>query len=95
MQDAIEFHTTGNENMDLLAKIIFVADKIENGRIYKNEEKQKELEEARYIANKNINLALLSLLDMSLKYTILKKELIHTDSIKTRNKIILELRKFN
>lgn len=95
MQDAIEFHTTGNENMDLLAKIIFVADKIENGRTYKNEEKQKKLEEARYIANKNINLALLSLLDMSLKYTILKKELIHTDSIKTRNKIILKLRELN
>ena len=32
MQDAIKFHTTGNKDMDLLAKIIFVADKIEEGR---------------------------------------------------------------
>ena len=38
MQNAIKYHTVGNENMDLLAKIIFVADKIEDGRTYKAEE---------------------------------------------------------
>ena len=35
MQNAIKYHTTGNANMDILAKIIFVADKIEDGRKYK------------------------------------------------------------
>ena len=91
MCKAIEYHTTGNENMDLLAKIIFVADKIEDGRKYKDEEKQKELENMRQMALENIDKALLYLIDSSLMYTIQKKELIHTDSIKTRNKIINQL----
>ena len=43
MQKAIEYHTTGNPNMNMLAKIIFVADKTEEGRSYSNAERQKEL----------------------------------------------------
>lgn len=89
MQDAIKYHTIGNENMNLFAKIIFVADKIENGRNYKDEEKMKKLERARELANENIDKALIYEIDASLKFTILKGELIHPDSISTRNKIIL------
>ena len=39
MQNAIKYHTVGSENMDLLAKIIYVADKIEDGRTYKMKRK--------------------------------------------------------
>ena len=88
MQDAIKYHTTGNEKMDLLAKIIFVADKIEENRNYENEEKQKSLEYARQLAKEDINKAVLLEIDESLVYTIKKQELIHTDSVLARNKLL-------
>lgn len=89
MLNAIKFHTLGNKDMDLLAKIIFVADKIEDGRNYKNEEKNQKLEEIRKIAFENLDKALLYEIEMSLEYTLRKNELIHPDSIYTRNKIII------
>ena len=93
MQDAIKYHTTGNENMDLLAKIIFVADKIEDGRKYKdNEKKNQELQEVRQIAKENLDEAVLREINSSLVYTIQKGNLIHLDSIRTRNKIIKDMR---
>lgn len=88
MQEAIKFHTVGNENMDLFAKIIYVADKIEDGRMYKDEEKMKELQEIRELASKNIDEALLYEIDSSIKYTIQKHKLIHPDSIFLRNKLL-------
>ena len=89
MQDAIKYHTTGNENMGLLAKIIFVADKIEENRKYeKNENKKQAVEEARKLAKEDLDKAMLYLIDESLIYTIQKKELIHPDSIAVRNKLI-------
>ena len=91
MQKAIEYHTTGNKNMDILAKVIFVADKIEDGREYKDEWKMKQLNEVRDLAKENIDRALLYEIDSSINYTIQKKKLIHPDSIYTRNMIIVEI----
>ena len=91
MQDAIKFHTTGNKDMDLLAKIIFVADKIEEGRKYKDKNKMQELELIRETAKENLDEAMLGLIDSSLIYTMQKKNLIHPDSISTRNQLIINL----
>lgn len=88
MQDAIKYHTTGNRDMDLLSKILFVADKIEDGRSYKNEQKMQDLERMREIAKENIDEAVLYSIDASLVFTIQKRELIHPDSIATRNAIL-------
>ena len=90
MQDAIKYHTVGNKNMDTFSKIIFIADKIEDGRNYKNEKKMEQLEETRKLANIDLNKALLFLIDSSLEFTLQKKELIHPDSIDTRNRIIMD-----
>ena len=89
MQNAIKYHTVGNLNMDLLSKIIFVADKIEDGRNYKDEDKSKDLKLAREIAITNIDKALLFEIDCSIKYTIQKGKLIHPDSILIRNKLLI------
>ena len=88
MQNAIKYHTVGNENMDLLAKIIFVADKTEEGRNYKDEAKNEQLQKVRELSKKNIDEALLYEIDSSLIYTIQKHKLVHTDSILTRNKLL-------
>lgn len=90
MQKAIEYHTTGNPNMDILAKIIFVADKIEEGRNYSIVERQEELEKLRQISAIDINKAVLIAIDESIIYTIQKGRLIHPDGIATRNKLISE-----
>ena len=76
--------------MDTFSKIIFIADKIEDGRNYKNEKKMEQLEETRKLANIDLNKALLFLIDSSLEFTLQKKELIHPDSIDTRNRIITD-----
>lgn len=89
MQNAIKYHTTGNENMDLLAKIIFVADKIEDGRFYNNIEKMQALDKTRKLAKEDIDKALLYSIDESLEFTIKKKELVHPNCIYIRNKILL------
>lgn len=88
MQNAIKYHATGNENMDKLAKVLFIADKIEEGRQYDDEEHLKRLQEGRKLAKENLDKALLYEIDASLVYTIKKGKLIHMDSILTRNKII-------
>lgn len=93
MQNAIKYHTVGNLNMDLLSKIIFVADKIEDGRNYKDEDKSKDLKLAREIAITNIDEALLFEIDCSIKYTIQKGKLIHPDSILIRNKLLINKNK--
>ena len=88
MQNAIKYHTVGNENMDLLAKIIFVEDKTEEGRNYKKDEKNEQLQKVRELSKIDINEALLYEIDSSLIYTIQKHKLVHTDSILTRNKLL-------
>ena len=76
--------------MDTFSKIIFIADKIEDGRNYKNEKKMEQLEETRKLAKIDLNKALLFLIDSSLELKKKKKELIHPDSIDTRNRIIMD-----
>ena len=41
--DAIKYHTIGNKNMNTLAKIVFVADKIESGKDYPGIDKERIL----------------------------------------------------
>ena len=91
MQAAIKYHTTGSgkKEMTLLEKIIFLADKIEENRRYKDENKMAELEELRELAKKNLDLATIKAIDNSLIYTIQKGELMHPDSVLTRNGLIL------
>lgn len=93
MQDAIRYHTTGSgkEDMNLLDKIIFLADKIEENRVYKYGKQMKAIEELRKLANENLDLAIVKAIDNSLVYTIEKGELIHPDSVITRNKLITAL----
>lgn len=84
MQDAIKYHTTGNIDMDDLAKVIYIADKTEDGRTF------EDLEHAKTLANKSIDEALIYIIDVSLIRTIEKRRLIHPDSIYLRNKLINE-----
>lgn len=86
IQNAIIYHTTTNVKMDMLAKIIYVADKIEDGRT----SKEYDIEYERYLADKDIDLAILHIINENIKSLISKNKLIHPNSIEMRNKILLK-----
>ena len=88
MANAVKYHTTGNPEMDLMAKIIFMADKIEENRHYIGIERRREL------TLKDIDRAIIETIDYTTQYCIEKNELIHPDSINTRN-YLLKVKKEN
>ena len=85
IKKAIEYHTTTSPDMDLIAKIIYVSDKIELNR--KNEDYDIEYE--RELAKKDLDETLVYIIDSNIKSLISKGKLIHPKSIETRNSIII------
>ena len=83
MQNAIKYHTVTNPDMDLLAKIIFVSDKIEENREYEG------VQELRKLAKSNIDACILEILNYTIKENIDKGKLVHPNSILTRNKLLI------
>lgn len=84
MQNAINYHTTGNAQMDNLAKIIYLADKIEDYRNYEG------VEIARERTDMSLDDGMLYLLSRGIKKSIDKDKLIHNDSVDLYNKLTLK-----
>lgn len=84
--NAIRYHTTGKENMSNLEKIVYIADLIEENRIYPGVEELREL-----AYNKQIDEALLKSFDNTIKLVIDRKQTIHPRTIEARNYIIKQL----
>ena len=85
IQKAIEYHTTTNPNMDKLAKIIYISDKIELTR----SSDSFDINEEREMAKQDLDKALLLIINNTAKYLIENDKLIALESIETRNKIIM------
>ena len=85
IQDAILYHTTTDKNMDMLAKIIYVADKTENNR----KSKEFDIEYERELANKDIDAAIIYILDGNIEEIIKKGKLVHPKAIETRNSLLI------
>lgn len=81
--NAIKYHTTGYTNMSMLDKIIFLADYIEPGRTHGGVCIPREL------AYKDLNKALVSAFDSTIKYVIEQQGLIHPNTIEARNNILM------
>lgn len=84
MCEAIEAHTTAKENMSMLSKILYVADKTELGRKHED----YDIEYERKLSEENIDEALIFMIDEMMKVNIRKRRLIHPDSILARNYLI-------
>ncbi len=82
---AISSHTVLNENPTLLDKIIYVSDLGEPGRKFDDAEKIRE--EAKY----NLDRAVILAIDVTFKYLIDKKILIHPATFFARNLLIKEV----
>ncbi|MFY4774852.1 bis(5'-nucleosyl)-tetraphosphatase (symmetrical) YqeK [Metabacillus sp. RGM 3146] len=81
--DAIRYHTSGRKGMSLLDKIIFVADYIEPGRHFPG------VEEARKLAEKNLDEALILALKNTIVFLLKKNQAVYPDTIETYNDLVL------
>ena len=84
--EAIRYHTTGKENMNNLEKIVYMADLIEENRIYPGVEELREL-----AYNKQMDKALLKSFDNTIKLVIERNQIIHPRTIEARNYILKQL----
>lgn len=85
MINAIKWHTTGRENMSMLEKIIYVADKTEENR----KGTRFNLEKSRELSTQNIDETLIFLMDEFITYNVKNEWLIHPETINARNYILL------
>lgn len=87
MKQAIIYHTTGNINMRIFDKIIYIADKTEENRT------SQSLIVAREVSNKDLEEGLLLISKRAIEYSLQKDSLIHPDTINLLNKIIMNRKK--
>lgn len=79
---AIRYHTTGRKNMSILEKIIYIADYIEPLRKFNG------VEELRSLSEMDLDAAVIQSLENTIKYVIIQKELLHTDTVEARNYLL-------
>lgn len=82
MGQAILNHTTGNKDMDIYSKILFIADRTSKDRNFEDLEYLKSLED------KGIDEAILYILDKKIELQIKKKAQIHLNGIIARNSLL-------
>ncbi len=80
---AIRYHTTGKENMNLIEKIIYIADLIEEDRSFPEVELLREL-----VYNNELDKALLISFNNTIKFVIDNNQVIHTRTVNARNYLI-------
>ena len=84
IQNAIEYHTETNPNMDTLAKIVYVSDKIELNR----KDENFEIKYERELATKDLDETVIYIIDANIIKLIKNKKLINPTILKTRNTLI-------
>lgn len=87
MAQAILAHTTGLPNMNIFAKILFVADRTSEDRNF------EDIDKLNKILDLNIDEAVLYVLNKKIELQIQKGQSMHINSIITRNQILKELGK--
>lgn len=85
MVEAIIDHTTGSASMTMLGKILFAADKTEEGRKFP----QYDIAYERELANTNINQAIIYMINENVKVLIEDGKIIHPKSILARNYLMM------
>lgn len=84
IQKAIEFHTEGTPDFDMLGKIVFVADKTEDLR-----KGPDEIDIWRKISKEDLDEAIIQIINFNIKKLIEEKRLIDLTCILTRNKLMM------
>ena len=80
--NAVKYHSTGSCKMNIVDKILYISDKIEETRNYEN------VDYLRSLSRKNINLCLLEVYKSNIIYLITKNKFLHPDTNKIWNNIL-------
>ncbi len=81
--NAVRYHTTGRAGMNLLEKIIYIADMVEPNRDFEGVIK------LRSIVERDIDAACIMGLSQTIEFTLQKGELIHPDTVHARNWLLM------
>ncbi len=84
---AIRLHTTGAPGMNLLDKIIYLADAVEPGRNYPGVRKK------RHLVFEDLEAALYQVADSSLSLVLERGGLLHPDTVALRNELLIKYNK--
>jgi nicotinate-nucleotide adenylyltransferase len=79
--ESIKYHTVGRVNMSMVEKIVYISDKIEDGRKY------EDIDYLREISLKNINLCLLEVYKNNIIYIIKRNKSIYSRTFNIWNNI--------
>jgi predicted HD superfamily hydrolase involved in NAD metabolism len=82
--NAIRYHTTGYSKMNMMDKIVYLADYIEPGRTHCS------AEDVRKLVYEDIDKALICAFNNVIKFVIMQNGLIHPFTIEARNKLLLK-----
>lgn len=82
MARAIQAHTTGKTNMDILAKILFVADATGEDRTFENVERLRKKSET------NLDEVIIYIIEKNIVDNLKKGRLVHPDGIYARNELV-------
>ena len=82
MTDAILAHTTGLPNMDMLSKILFIADRTSSERNF------PDISYLNSLLDKNIDEAVLYILDKKIQLQLEKRQTMHVNTVITRNELL-------
>jgi predicted HD superfamily hydrolase involved in NAD metabolism len=88
MLAAARFHSTGRAGMSLLEKVIFVADKIEPGKV----RAKPVLARVRELADRDLDAAILEYLDQMLETARQEGWPLHPQAVAARNELLLARR---
>ncbi len=85
--DAARYHTTGRVGMNMLEKIVYVADFTEPGRHY------PQSAEVRKISERDIDEAVLREADYVIKFIIDSGRVLHTTTVEMRNSFLTKIKR--
>ncbi len=83
--ESVAWHTTGRQGMSDVAKVVFLADKLDPRKIEKFHFLEKVAAKAKY----SMDLAILEYLDRTIEYLVGSGALIHPASIEFRNELLI------
>ena len=89
MQNAIRMHTTGDVEMDDLAKILYLADHTEKNRNFEG------LEYIRKLSEEDLDKAVLCCMEKSIMNVIQQGKIMNVKTILARNKMLVEMKKID
>ena len=82
--EAVRWHTTGKLGMGMVARVVFVADKVEPEKVKSN----PSLEEVAALARESLGAALLAFPDMEMAYRPERGEALHPYSLSLRSELM-------